>query len=293
MHFQKLSLDKLSLGTKMAMAASILLSLVVSILAFIFLSPGMDLVGRLGHLSFFALLIGLTVLFSSVVFIFLSRWFIDGPIAELIQVMANAPTKEFLVRAPVRGGDIIGRLAQSFNRLLEQITTLDAFKIETEERLIMAQKELKYKEALEGKNQIIEQTNQELQVRLKELSRLFDFSLQISAILELPDLCNILEHFMGEVLAFKEFTFLVSESEGEGLVVKAAKGFSHEAKVQGMSFRPGEGITGRVLLKRQSIYLPDTRREPDFLYYKGERREDGSFLSIPLVFKEKVVGALN
>lgn len=239
------------------------------------------------------LLAVLTVVLVTSVLILLSRLFVDRPIRELIQVMTTASSRDFLVRARVRGGDVIGRLAESFNRLLERITTLDAFKIETERQLVMAQEELKYKETLEQKNRIIEQTNRELEVRLKELSLLYDFSREVSMTLEIDEFFNIVEKFLGERLGFDEFSFLVYEEEANHLVVRVARGFPDQARIRGMSFRGGEGITGRVLNKGEPIYIPDTALDPHFLYYKGERRGDGSFLSIPLLFRKKVVGVLN
>lgn len=283
-----------SLGTKMGLVASLVLSAVAVALALILLSPRIDLLSRHGGRPlFFVLLIFLTIVSTSTVFILLSRWFVDRPIRELIRIMTVAPSKDFLVRAPVRASDVIGSLARSFNRLLERITTLDAYKMETERQLIMAQEELKFKETLEEKNRIIEKTNADLEARLKELSLLYDFSQQVSMTLEVDELFNVVEKLIGDTLGFGEFAFLVFEEEGQHLVVKVARGFPGQARVRGMSFKAGEGITGRVLTGGKTIYIPDTGLDPDYLYYKGERREDGSFLSIPLVFRKKVVGVLN
>lgn len=237
----------------------------------------------------------LTVLLTSVVFVLFTWWFVDRPLRELIRIITAAPSRDFLVRAPVRGSAVVARLAQSFNRLLERITTLDAFKLETERQLITAQEELKYKEALEEKKGIIEKTNQELEARLKELSLLYDFSREVSMTLELDELYNIVERFLGETLQFREFAFLVTDEETHSLVVKVVRGFDEpaHARVRGMRFRAGEGVTGRVLDKGETVYIPDTGLDPNYLYYKGEKREDGSFLSIPLIFRKKVVGVLN
>lgn len=240
-----------------------------------------------------ALVILGTVLLTSGIFLLLWRRLVDRPIRELIQILAVAPSKDFLVRAPVRASGAVGRLAQSFNRLLERITTLDAYKLETERQLIMAQEELKFKEALGEKGRIIEKTNRELEARLKELWLLYEFSQQVSGTLEENELYNIVEHFIDDNLGFHEFALLVYEVEEQRLVVKAARGFKDENRVLGMTFGREEGITGRVLVKGETIYIPDTRGNADYLYFKGEKREDGSLLAVPLVMKKKVVGVLN
>ena len=279
-----MSLKRLSLGLKMALVASPLLSLLVVGLATLFLSP---------DLKFLILLALLTIVLTLSTFLLLSFWFVDRPLRELIGVMSTAERRDFLSRAPVRSGDVIGQLSKSFNLLLERITTLDAFKIETERELIAAQEELKYKQVLEEKSQIIEKTNQDLQARLKELSLLHEFSHKITSTLELDDLGTILSSFIVHTLGFKEFVFLVLDETEKMLEVKVAEGFEEDSHVYGMGFKPGEGITGRVWNKRQTYYIPDTRMEVNYLYYKGENRQDGSFLSIPLLFKNKVQGVLN
>lgn len=239
-------------------------------------------------LALCAFLILLAVLATSAVFFVLFRLFVDRPLRKLIDIMTLAPSKDFLIRAPARSDDVIGRLYQSFNRLLERITTLDAFKLETERELTSVQEKLKLKEALEA--------------RLKELWLLHEFSQKVSATLEVDELYNVVEAFIGDHLGFHEFALLLLNEEElaaghEGtpptLVVKVARGFRDEKRVLGMSFREGEGITGRTLQKAETIYIPDTTHSEEYLHYKGEKQEDGSFLSMPLIFKKKVVGVLN
>jgi diguanylate cyclase (GGDEF)-like protein len=242
------------------------------------------------------LLILAAVVFTSAVFLALWRLFVDRPLQKLIDLMAEAPSKNFLIRAPKKGDGVIGRLYQGFNRLLERITTLDAYKLESERQLVMMQEELKYKQALEEKSRIIEETNKSLEARLKELRLLDEFSRGVSATLEMDELYNVVERFIGDHLGFHEFALLVLEGE-EGdeskLVVKVARGFRDEKRVLGMGFREGEGITGRVWRSGEMTYIPDTSRSEEYLHYKGEKQEDGSFLAMPLVFKQKVVGVLN
>lgn len=286
-------IKRFSLGMKMTLVASPVLGLIVVGLASLFLSPKIQIVSRVGWVWFLILIGLLTVLVTLATFLALSYLFVDRPIRELIKIMGSAEKRDFLSRAPVYSGDVIGELSRSFNLLLERITTLDAFKLETERELISAQEELKYKKVLEEKGRIIEKTNQDLQARLKELSLLHDFSHRIASTLELDDFGGVLSDFIVHTLGFQEFVFLVLNEEQKRLEVRVAEGFSEESNVYRMSFGPGEGITGRVWEGKETTYIPDTRMEVHYLYYKGERRQDGSFLSIPLLFKGKVQGVLN
>ncbi|HEX5036565.1 MAG TPA: diguanylate cyclase [bacterium] len=229
-----------------------------------------------------AFLIGVAVasLFFAVLFFF----FVDRPARKLIELMEQAPEKNFLVRAPSRRRDVIGRLYRSFNTLLERITTLDATQLETEREMTALQDKLHLQKTLEA--------------RLNELRLIYEFSKQVSTTLEVDELYSTVERFIGDHLGFHEFALLVlEEAEGPGenakLSVKVARGFSDEKRVLGMTFQEGEGITGRTLQKAQMIYIPDTSHSEEYLHYKGQKQEDGSFLSMPLLFKKKVVGVLN
>lgn len=221
---------------------------------------------------------------AALLFAALFFFFVDRPVRRLIDIMDQAPGKNFLVRARTRRRDVIGRLYAGFNTLLERITTLDANQIESEREISAMQDRLGLQKALEA--------------RLNELRLLYEFSQKVSATLEVDELYNTVERFIGDHLGFHEFALLVlaeSESPGEParLVVKVARGFRDEKRVLGMSFQEGEGITGRTLQRAEKIYIPDTSHSEEYLHYKGEKQEDGSFLSMPLMFKNKVVGVLN
>ena len=187
------------------------------------------------------------------------RGWVEKPLIRLIRTMQRAPQEDFLPRAQVGSKDLLGKLGKVFNALLEQVTTRHAFHLE----------------------------------RLKELGVIHDFSQKLASTLDLTELCRLLDQMLGERLGFREFALLIrDEAEGD-VVVQVARGFADSSKVRGMRFKADEGLTGLVLQSLKSCYIPDTRKEPRYLYYKGEKLEDGSFLSIPLLFKGEIVGILN
>ncbi len=57
----------------------------------------------------------------------------------------------------------------------------------------------------------------------------------------------------------------------------------------------GEGITGRVAATREPIAVPDIAADPRFLWVRGldQRRFIVSMLSVPLTWRDQVVGVLN
>ncbi len=57
----------------------------------------------------------------------------------------------------------------------------------------------------------------------------------------------------------------------------------------------GEGVTGHVAAAREPTVIPDVRADPRFLWVRGldQRRFVCSMLSVPLVWRDQVVGVLN
>lgn len=57
----------------------------------------------------------------------------------------------------------------------------------------------------------------------------------------------------------------------------------------------GDGITGRVAASREPIAVPDIAEDPRFLWVRGidQRRFIASMLSVPLTWRDQVVGVLN
>ncbi len=204
----------------MGLLASLALSLFVVLLALFFLSPfflspGIHFIESFGRGAFLSILIAFTVILTTSSLLFLSRYFIDRPILELDRAMRESFNQNFLVRAPVLSGDVIGRLAESFNRLLERITTLDAFKIESERELLLAQKEIKYQWELSVRDELTQLYNRRhFQTILPlEIKRCERFSKQLSLLMiDLDFFKNFNDRFghpAGDA-CLKEFSKLVN-----------------------------------------------------------------------------------
>ena len=207
--------------------------------------------------------------------------------------MEQTEKRHFLLRIPVKTSDVIGHLARSFNRMLERVTTLDAFKMETERNLIMAQEELKYKKALEEKSKLIEEANKALETKVKEQSLLYDLARMLTSTIERDSLFNVIAKALTEKLGIREFVLLLYNEDKQLLEIQTVVGVKEVDQIKNVTFKAGEGISGQVIRDRQKIYIPDTRSEPFYLYYKGKKDEEGSFLSLPLICQEKLIGVLN
>lgn len=272
------SWKQLSVGSKMALAAGLFL-IPLFLGLFYLLFAGGDPFLRFGKFGFPILFILVLGLAATASLFFVTFWFVNRPLKTLMDLMQTAEEKDFLVRAPVISNDIIGRLSRIFNRLMERTTTLDVVKLETERKLIQVQEELKYQQVLEERN--------------KRLVLLYEIAKAISATLEFDELIHVLTEVISKRLGFKEFAILLWNPQKEALMVRTTHGFKEEVNVQDMTFKKGEGVSGMVAASKEIIYIRDTRKDPRYLHYKGQKKEEGSFVSLPLLFKDTLVGVMN
>ncbi len=84
------------------------------------------------------------------------------------------------------------------------------------------------------------------------------------------------------------------DRDGEQLTLAATNGLDRH-HIGRAKVRLGEGITGRVAASRQPIAIPNVGADDRFLWVRGldQRRFIASMLSVPLTWRDQVVGALN
>lgn len=220
--------------------------------------------------------------------------FLDRPLKKLMSTMNRAEEGDFLVRAPVMSDDEIGDLSLAFNQMLSKLTDISANKIQADHDLIMVQEQLRLKSRLEEKSTIIERTNRALEHLVRDLSLIYEIGQEVNTIVDLDDLYAHITGTLKKYLRINEFAILVFDEKKQELHVRAAYGFEDEEAIMHTVFRTGEGVTGLVAETGRKIYIKDTSRETRFLNYKFERpTKASSFLSIPLLYKEDVLGVIN
>ena len=74
------------------------------------------------------------------------------------------------------------------------------------------------------------------------------------------------------------------------------KGFYPPKKMSGerkpVKFTMGEGVLGKVAQRKESIFVADTSKDPDFVDAKGDTKAM-SLLCIPLLDKDMLIGVMN
>ncbi len=92
-------------------------------------------------------------------------------------------------------------------------------------------------------------------------------------------------------------TITLADEQGTGMRIEAAQGVSRDV-AERARYRPGEGITGRVVQSGKAIVVPRVSQEPLFLdktgLYKARRRQrqELSFVSVPIPLDGRPAGAL-
>jgi Nif-specific regulatory protein len=129
---------------------------------------------------------------------------------------------------------------------------------------------------------------------VRKLSSLLEISQALSGTLNikaaLHKVLEVLERHHGMI---RGAVTLLQEDSGE-LCIEAANGIA--ASEQKVSYRLGEGITGRVVESGKPIVVPQISREPLFLNRAAQRKDlnkqELSFISVPITLSRKTVGAL-
>jgi diguanylate cyclase (GGDEF)-like protein len=233
------------------------------------------------------------VLAAVLAYTFVLRILLSRELQRLTRAMERAEQGDFIARADAEGGDEVADLARRFNAMLAKITDMNVTQIESRREMELIHNELRLKAQVEAQKQQIEATNQSLEVRLRELTLLFDLTRSINSTLELGELIKLITEMVGITLGFQEFAVLLLDEARNDLVVAASYGFPDDAEVEGMRFQIGEGVTGKAAATGELILVPDVAREPSYLHYRGNHHSTGSFLAVPLKYKDRVLGVLN
>ena len=228
------------------------------------------------------------LILGALVFCCAALW-IEGllmrPLRRLARAMNRASEGDFLVRVEGSGReDELGKLADSFNRLLARITALQADEVDVQRDLAEAHKQLKLQQAFEHANALLEK-------RLNELSLLYEVARSFTSTLELPELLARISTHVAERLSIPQFSIMLLNTDGT-LEVKTA--YPPGQGTEQVRFRSNEGACGRAVQTHGAVYIADVASDSSiFVARAGSHRETGSLLCVPMIHHEEVLGVLN
>lgn len=282
-----------NLGFKIGLLSGSAILLVVLLLVLIFGSIHIPLISKLSLIQILLVLGLFMAAISLLVISVATNVMIQRPLARLMKAIHRAERGNLKTRARVQSRDEIGQLATQFNEMLAKIEGLEKTKLKAEHELTTAQEELRYKGLLEEKAAVITSTNRRLEESLRELSILFNISQTMTCSIDPEELCNKLSEVVKKNMEVDDFAILLLNEATQKLEVKAAIGFRRKEEVRSLCFDLGEGISGQVAKSQEAVYIADTQKDSEYLHYKGAKAEQGAFLSIPIVAKQKTLGVIN
>jgi Nif-specific regulatory protein len=111
-----------------------------------------------------------------------------------------------------------------------------------------------------------------------------------------PSLYRVLE-ILSSAMGMHRGAITIMNPLRQEIRIEAAHGLSAEA-IQRGRYKPGEGITGRVIQSGRPIIVPQVSKEPLFLNRTGEHQaaageRELSFICVPVMKGQQVVGALS
>jgi len=132
--------------------------------------------------------------------------------------------------------------------------------------------------------------------KIKELTLLFEISQLLNSSQDISDLTYPILETIAETMGMHRGTLSILNRKNKQIAINAAYGLSDVEKSKGI-YKPGEGITGKVVKTGEPIVIPDISTEPDFLDKTGSRKDSQkkgiAFICVPMKIENEVLGTLS
>jgi Nif-specific regulatory protein len=131
---------------------------------------------------------------------------------------------------------------------------------------------------------------------IQELLLLFEISQTLDRSMDLQDVVGPVFEALARHMGMMRGTLTLLNRESGEILIEAAHGLSQAQKQRG-KYRPGEGVTGKVIATGSPAVVPHISDEPLFLDRTGARKglakKDISFICVPIKLGNEVIGALS
>jgi Nif-specific regulatory protein len=131
--------------------------------------------------------------------------------------------------------------------------------------------------------------------KIQELTSLYEIAKELHATIDLKKSLYAVLDILSKSLGMTRGTIAILNPLRDEIRIEVAHGLSESAMQRG-KYKPGEGITGRVIQQGKAMVVPKIGEEPLFLNRTGTRRktsEEFSFICVPIKKEQQVVGALS
>ena len=132
--------------------------------------------------------------------------------------------------------------------------------------------------------------------QVRELTLLFEISRILDQTLDLHDVLSPVLDAMAEHMGILRGTIVLLNRDTSEITIEAAYGISTKQREMGR-YKLGEGVTGQVIQTGRPAIVERIADEPRFIDRTGARRglkkEDISFVSVPITLGKETLGALS
>ena len=136
-------------------------------------------------------------------------------------------------------------------------------------------------------------TDENLNAGNQVIASLTRISEAITSDLYLDDILRLIVNVTAEAMKSKICSLMLIDKSKNELAVKATQSVSDRYNKK-PNVKLGEGIAGRVAKEGIPITISDVRKDERYLSRDIAKKENlCSLLSVPLIFKNKTIGALN
>ncbi len=131
--------------------------------------------------------------------------------------------------------------------------------------------------------------HEETERRLAEVSTLLTLANQITSSLDLQEVLDRIVNILKNVIDCRSCCIFLLHEESQMMEIKASSGIKPKW-VKEAKLKVGEGISGKVAQDAKPLYIPDTRKDPDFIVFDPTVR---SLFVVPMISKGRVIGTLS
>jgi len=139
-------------------------------------------------------------------------------------------------------------------------------------------------------------TQPKVRREVNELSLLFEISRILDQSMDLREVVGPVLKAIAKHMGILRGTLTLLNRETGEISIEVAHGLSAIQQQRGR-YKPGEGVTGKVVESGRPVVVPRISEEPTFLNRTGARKrlrkKDISFLCVPIKLGNEVIGALS
>jgi response regulator RpfG family c-di-GMP phosphodiesterase len=136
------------------------------------------------------------------------------------------------------------------------------------------------------------EANKKLVQSIKELDTINMISKAITSVLDIDELLDLCLGEINRKLNVKHSSVMLIDENRNELLVRASQGY-RSSLVLGKTQKIDEGVAGRVVKDKKPILVQDIRQDSRFNRSERPDYKTKSFVSVPLILRERVLGVIN